>query len=93
MAFTENLGDFLDTTHGFAVNATLGAATVPVIFDAAYADAIGIVAGTSPTCLAASADVSAAAVGGAITINAVAYIIAEIQPDGTGLTRLMLQEA
>lgn len=90
MAFTESLAAFLDTA-GFAVNATLGAATVPVIFDAAFADALGIVAGTQPTCLAASADVASAAVGDTITINAVAYTIAEIQPDGTGLTRLMLK--
>lgn len=91
MAFTEDLGVFLDSTTGFAVNAVLGAATVPVIFDAAFADVLGIVAATQPVALASSADVSAATVGGTITIEAVAYTIAEIQPDGTGLTRLMLK--
>jgi hypothetical protein len=91
MAFTETLADFLDTTHGFAVNATLGAATVPVIFDAAFADVLGIVAATQPVALGTTADLSAAAVGGTITINAVAYTVAEIQPDGTGMTRLVLK--
>jgi len=90
MAFTESLAAFLDTA-GFAVNATLGAATVPVIFDAAFDDVLGIVAATQPVALGATSDLTAAAVGGTITINAVAYTIAEIQPDGTGLTRLMLK--
>lgn len=89
--FTEDLSVFLDTAQGFAVNATLGAATVPVIFDNAFADALGIVAATQPVALGTSADLAAATVGGTITINAVAYTIAEIQPDGTGLTRLMLK--
>ena len=93
MAFAESLADFLDTTHGFAVSATIGAATVPVIFDAAYADALSIVSGTQPVALAASADVSAVSSGTSITINAVAYTVTAIEPDGTGLTRLRLQEA
>ena len=93
MAFTENLTDFFYDEHGFAVNATLGAATVTVIFDAAYADAFGLVAGTAPTALGISTQLATAAIGGTITINAVAYTITAIQPDGTGLTRLMLQEA
>lgn len=89
--FTEDLTAFLDTTQGFAVNATLGAATVPVIFDNAFSDALGIVSSTQPVALGTTADLAAATVGSTITINAVAYTIAEIQPDGTGLTRLMLK--
>ncbi len=92
MAFAESLTDFFYDEHGFAVNATLGAATVTVIFDAAYADAFGLVSGTTPTALGVSTQLAAATVGGSITINTVAYTITAIQPDGTGLTRLMLQE-
>lgn len=91
MAFPENPAEFFDTTHGFAVNATLGVATVPVIFDAAFSEALDIVGSTQPVAIGASSDLAPAAVGGTITINAVAYTIAEIQPDGTGITRLMLK--
>lgn len=93
MTFAEALTPFFDVAGGFAVNATIGAATVPVIFDNAASDPFGIVAGTQPTALAASADVSAVAVGNTVTINAVAYTVAEIQPDGTGMTRLRLSES
>lgn len=92
MAFTEAFAAFFDT-DGFAVVATIAGASVNVIFDAAYADVLGIVAGTAPTLLAASADITAAsaAVGSSVVISGTTYTIAEIQPDGTGLTRLMLK--
>ena len=70
---------------------TLGAASVAVIFDAAYLDTFGIVADTSISVAAVTSAVTAAAVGGTVTIGAVTYTIAEIQPDGTGMTRLMLK--
>lgn len=74
-------------------NATmvLGGSSVAVIFDAAYLDTFGIVADTSISVAAVTSAVTAAAVGGTVTIGAVTYTIAEIQPDGTGMTRLRLK--
>lgn len=91
MAFTEDIAAFMDTDTGFAENATIGAATVPLIFDLAYLDALGIVSAAQPVALAASADVSAVSVGTTVTVRSVAYTVAEIQPDGAGMTRLMLK--
>ncbi len=93
MAFAEDVTAFLDTAHGFAVNATIGAATVPVIFDAAYADALGMVAGTRPVALGATADLAAVGQGDTVTIDAVEYIVTGVEPDGTGLTQLRLNRA
>lgn len=91
MAIGETLTDFFYTSGGFAENATIGAATVTVIFDNAAADPFGIVAGTHPEALAISTEVASVAVGDTITLRSITYTVAEIQPDGTGLTRLMLK--
>lgn len=93
MAFAEDLTAFLDTVTGFAVNATIGGSQVAVIYEAAYADAFGLVAGTAPVLLASSADVSSVALGDAVTVEAVGYTVTGIEPDGTGLTRLRLNLA
>lgn len=88
MAFTEDLaGYFAD----FGVDAVVGGVTVRCIFDNSFLDTLGIVADTRPMVLAKSADVSAVSVGAAVTIASVGYVVAEIQPDGTGITRLMLK--
>jgi hypothetical protein len=89
MAFTEDFADFLDTTHGFAVNATIGAATVPVIFDAAYAEPLGM-SGSTPVALGVSADLAAATPGAAISIDGSYYRVTAVEPDGTGMTQLRL---
>lgn len=85
---TENLALYF---ADFGVNVTIGAATVRGIFDAAFAETLGFVGGTSPQLLCASADVSSVAEGTAITIAAVNYTVAEIHPDGTGVTVLKLE--
>lgn len=72
-------------------SATLGGGTVSGIFDAAFLDTFGIVANTSPALLIKSTDIGTAAVGSNVVIGATTYTIAEIQPDGTGMTRLMLK--
>lgn len=85
----ENFPAFL---ADFGVPATLGAAAFTVIFDAAYADPLGI-AGTEPRALCVSADVSAATLGTLININGAAYTVRDKQPDGTGMTVLLLEAA
>ena len=73
-------------------SATLGAATFAVIFDAAYADPLGI-AGAEPRATCISADVSTATLGTPITVNGAAYTVRDKQPDGTGIAVLMLEAA
>lgn len=91
MAFTEDLDVFLDE-DGFAVSAVLGAATVSVIFDRAWVDNQGI-SSTQPVCQGKTSDLGAATQGTVITIGGTAYSVIDNQPDGTGMTTLVLQLA
>ncbi len=88
--FVEDITAFL-ATEEFATLATIGATTVPGIFDDAYQDVLGIVPGSQMIFLCATASVASVAVGDSVTIDSTAYRIAEIQPDGTGMTRLLLK--
>lgn len=89
MAFVESLpGFFVD----FGVTATIGAASVRGIFDTPSAEMLGI-GGSDPTFTCATADVVSVAAGQAVTINAVAYTVTAVKPDGTGLTVLHLDKA
>ena len=45
---------------------------------------------TEPTLLARTSDVSGLAHGDSLTISAVSYTVRGIQPDGTGMTQIML---
>ena len=75
----------------FATEATLGSTTVRGIFDNEYVTALGLVDGTHPVFLASSSAVTSAAQGDPITVGGVSYRIARIEPDGTGMTRLILE--
>jgi hypothetical protein len=92
--FAEDLSVYFDATSGFAVNATVGSATVPVIFDAVGQPALaGFVETAGPQCIAKSQDVATVVQGTAITINAVAYTVTGVEPDGNGVTTLQLRKA
>lgn len=74
--------------------ATIGAASVPVVFDRLYLDALdGEVAGYAPVVTAKDADLMGVVYGTAITVRGDAYTVTAIEPDGTGLTRLQLRKA
>ena len=88
MLTTVERGFFVD----FGVVATIGAATVTGIFDVPTAEAFGML-GTDPTFTCAAADVPGIAAGQAVTINAVAYTVTAVRPDGTGVTVLTLDKA
>jgi hypothetical protein len=88
MEFIEDLSEFM---ADFSVLARVGSSVVSGIFDAAEADTFGLVANIKPVLTVASKDVPTAAVGTAVVIGTTAYTIAELQPDGTGITRLMLK--
>lgn len=89
MAFTEDLAPFF---ADFGIAATVGGVSVVGIFDAAYADPLGIVS-SQPILTVVAADVAHAAQGAAVSINATSYTIAAIEPDGSGLSRLALRRA
>ena len=80
----------------FGVAATYNGGTVNGIFDNEFfeADAGGMVAVAiqQPRFLCRTSDVSAAAEGDGIVINSVSYVIRVVQPDGTGMTTLVLEE-
>jgi len=96
----DDLAVFL-SVDDFGVAATYtpsggSAATVNGIFDHEYfaADAGGSVAVAieQPRFLCRTADVSSAAEGDALTVNATNYTIKVVEDDGTGITNLVLEE-
>jgi hypothetical protein len=89
---TEDLAPFF---ANFAVDATVNGQAVRGIFDNGFAlGAVGIgMAGTQPTLRLRTADVTADPVGQAVSVNAVAYTVAAHEPDGTGVSVLMLERA
>jgi hypothetical protein len=72
-----------------------GGAPVAAIFDNGFAlGSVGIgMASTQPTLRLRTADVAADPVGQAVSVNAVAYTVAAHEPDGTGVSVLMLERA
>ncbi|HLB00905.1 MAG TPA: hypothetical protein VJO14_05935 [Bacteroidota bacterium] len=71
-------------------------AQVPVIFGNEYVVAQGPgeqgIGTSAPTALCKTADVPAAAEGDTLTIDGMTYRILEVQPDGTGITLLILSK-
>ena len=88
MALVENFTPFFTD---FASIATIGAASVSGLFDKGYAEAFDI-AGNKPSLLCKVADLPALTLGTSTAVIAgVTYTIVENQPDGHGLTTLMLE--
>ena len=73
------------------VSAVVNGRQVSGIFDNGFNDAIGI-AGSSPMLDCISDEVDAVR-GDTVTIGTTAYTVVTVQPDGTGMTRLILQES
>ena len=93
MAFVETLADFLDTDD-FAITATIGASSVDGIFNNGYEESFGMAAGSKPSFLCKVADLPALTLGTTTAvINSITYTVQENQPDGFGLTTLMLEAA
>ena len=91
----DDLEVFVDTEAGFGVEAELGDGnTIDGILDEEYAEALGI-AGTAPVFLCRSADVEELALveNDTLAIGGTVYEIANIEPDGTGMTKLVLENA
>jgi len=88
--FAEDLSEFLDDTE-LADNATIGASTIAGIFDNQFVEVNGI-EGVRPVFTCAEANVATIAHGDALTIKSISFKVAGIQPDGTGLTSLILEK-
>lgn len=94
MAFDEDLFAFLGTAD-FAVTATYdSSAEVVGIFGAPHELVplgMAMAAAAAPQFVCRSADIAANPVGKTLLVNAVTYTIAEHQPDGTGMSLLILK--
>lgn len=93
MSLDELLLSDLDTLFDadeFAVEATIGGATVRGILDDEYIEDADI-AGTRPVLVCKTADVAAVDQGDTVTIDGTDYEVVIPQPDGTGVTRLVLE--
>ena len=95
MTITADLTPFMNTAE-FATTCTVNGASVPAIFDGAYAlgsvGAFGM-ASTQPSLTLASANVPVNPVGKTVVANATTYTIAAHEPDGTGISRLLLEKS
>jgi hypothetical protein len=91
--FVESLAPFFDE---FAVSCTVNGASRRGIFDTPYRLGGIASAGMSalgPTLTLPTADVSADPVGQAVVIGSTNYVVAAHEPDGTGVSVLMLERA
>lgn len=94
--FVEDLTAFFDATNGFAHAVTINGSSVSAIFD--NANALGSVgpygmASTQPTLTLPTTSVPANPVGLSAVVGAVTYLVAAHEPDGTGVSRLLLEAA
>ena len=92
MAFAENLAEFFDVSE-FADTATVGGVTVKGIFDADYAEGLGMVSGSMPVLLVMTAAVPTVAAGDAVVIGSDHYTVGLVKDTGTGTTLLALEAA
>ena len=94
MAFTESFAPFF-ADFGESVIFT-GDEPVQAIFDASYDPAsvggVGM-ASAQPMLTISSDSVPADPVGTGVTVRGVAYVVAAAEPDGTGMSRIMLERA
>ena len=99
MTFKDDMLTDLDDTfldnEEFAVDITYNALTIQGVFDNEFSSAVegemGIES-TVPQVFVKSSDVSSAAHGETMAIDSVVYKIIGIQPDGTGMTLILLSE-
>ena len=93
MPMVEDFTAFFQSSE-FAVNATLAGLPVVGIFDSAYlqGDVGGNgMAGAQPMFTLATSEVPSSPVGTSLVVNATTYRVAAHEPDGTGVSILMLE--
>lgn len=93
--FAEDLSAFMNVAE-FSITVTLNGHTVAAIFDNGSATgsvgAFGM-SSTQPQLTIATTDVPVNPVGQAAVANGVNYLVAAHEPDGTGISRLILEAA
>lgn len=90
--FTEDLSVFFDLAgHGTA--ATVAGQAVVGIWDNGYAEAFDALALRGPRLMLPTASAAAATAGTAVVVASVNYRVTSVQPDGTGVTTLLLERA
>lgn len=91
--FAEDISVFFSQA-GFAHACTLGGVAVSAIFDNGYslggAGGLGM-ASTQPSITLPTASVPASPVGVAVVVGGNSYLVAAHEPDGTGVSRLLLE--
>lgn len=93
MAMLENLAPFF-SLGDFAQVAVIGGQSVRGVFDVAYAlGGVGPVgmAGSQPVFSCATQDIPADPAGQPLVIAGATYTVAAHEPDGTGISRLLLE--
>jgi hypothetical protein len=92
MPFAENLTPFFNTAE-FATAATLNGVGVNGIIDRPYLEALGNdVQGAEPYFLCAAASVPTVAQGQTLIVAGTTYKVRGIEPDGTGVVLLRLEQ-
>lgn len=93
MPFDEDLDLFFDTTEGFATDITVDGLAVDAIFASEYVEiSIGNVpfSGEKPVLVGKHSDFTGK-FGETVVIGSDSYTILDIQPDGSGTCRVILQ--
>ena len=89
MAIVENLDAFLVE---FGESCTIAGVAQIGIFDKAYQQQFGIVAGNDPVLSIKDSALGSGVEGSTVVVRSTTYTIAAIEPDGTGITLLRLEE-
>jgi hypothetical protein len=93
MSFTEDMTAYFSVGE-FASTATLDGLPIAAIFDAAYAQGqVGTfgMASSQPSLTLSTTSVPANPVGMPVVIKGLDYLVASHEPDGTGVSRLLLE--
>jgi len=88
--FVEDFSEFFIESE-LATNARIGSSIVAGIFDNQFVEVNGI-EGVRPVFTCAASNVVDLSFEKSIEINNITYKVAGVQPDGTGLTNLVLEK-
>ena len=88
--FKEDLTEFFDGDE-LAEDATIGLKTVSGVMESQFIEALGI-EGVRPVFTCAEVDVVGLNFKQTIKVKGITYKVAGVQPDGTGLTSLVLEQ-
>lgn len=93
MPFTEDLTAFMSPAE-FATSVLVAGLPVNAIFDNGYSlGSVGVMgmASSQPALTLPTASVGGNPVGATVQVGAASYLVAAHEPDGTGVSRLLLE--